>query len=136
MTRKLEPEPLPPGAWRLDPFTRVLRYVYDDPEATVPDAFDEPLEPVDRGPTGRPRKPIDHGTYNGARAHYRRKEELCDSCKEADRRHHQDRNARLRKQGGPKFTCECGGYKYRTSERCNACAVSYRWSRENKKEAA
>lgn len=126
MTRKLEPEPLPPGAWRLDPFTRVLRYVFDNPEATVPDAFDEPLEI--EGAPARPSQPIAHGTYKGSRAHYRRGEKPCPDCRRAETDHRNKRAAIRYANGDPKFTCECGAFKHRASASCARCAATIRYS--------
>ena len=138
MTRKLEPEPLPPGAWRLDPFTRVLRYVYDDPEATVPDAFDEPLEiaPEPKRLGGRPRKPIDHGTPAGARAHARHGERPCDDCYRAQLDYRKTLAARRAAEGDPRYVCaDCGARKSRKSTRCDPCERRNRWSKTYRKAA-
>lgn len=136
MTRKLEPEPLPPGAWRLDPFTRVLRYVYDDPEVTVPDAFDEPLE-VAPEPKRRGRKRgQSHGDIAGVRAHERRREPICDDCKRARLDYRRWLVARRFEEGDPRFTCpECAGPKHQDSKHCATCAVTVRYSKTYRKAA-
>jgi hypothetical protein len=43
---------------------------------------------------GSQRKPIDHGTFNGAQQHRYRKEVMCQPCREAYRTYWRDQNAK------------------------------------------
>ena len=124
---------LPPGNWRLDPFTRIVRWVPGDPNAALPDAFDATADVVEVKDAGRPLMPIDHGTYRGARAHYRRGERLCQPCRAAEYDYAAARARRKYAEGDPLFTCECGAFKAkRTSGHCASCAQRYRNARERK----
>ena len=126
------PDELPPGNWRLDPFARAVRYVYDNPDER-PDAFDETRGLVSEDRGGRPVKPIDHGTYRGARAHYRRDERLCKACRVAEYEYSVARARRRHAEGDPKFTCACGAFKAkRTSQRCPQCATAHRNTQDRK----
>lgn len=52
---------------------------------------------------GSQRKPIDHGTFKGARQHRYRKEPLCEPCRLEENAYQNDRNARgLRKKAASK----------------------------------
>lgn len=37
------------------------------------------------------RKPIDHGTYRGAKQHYYRREPMCERCRKAERAYQSER---------------------------------------------
>ncbi|QFQ97428.1 hypothetical protein F9278_15780 [Streptomyces phaeolivaceus] len=52
---------------------------------------------------GSERKPINHGTFRGARQHRYRKEPLCQPCQNAENAYQRERNAKgLRKKAAPK----------------------------------
>lgn len=52
---------------------------------------------------GSQRKPIDHGTFKGARQHRYRKEALCEPCRLAENAYQNERNAgKPRKKTAPK----------------------------------
>ncbi len=52
---------------------------------------------------GSQRKPIDHGTFKGARQHRYRKEPLCEPCRLAENAYQNERNAgKPRKKAAPK----------------------------------
>jgi hypothetical protein len=67
------------GAWRLDPFARVVRFVGDFPEPS-----DNELAEYGYLTHGqRSVKPINHGTEGGYLTHRRRGQKPCDSCQRA-----------------------------------------------------
>lgn len=72
MENNIAAHALPPGEWRLDPTTRVVRY--------VPDMAPEP----DRPP---PREAAVCGTTSGYNAHHRAGEPACDDCRKAKAAH-------------------------------------------------
>lgn len=66
------------GAWRLDPFARIVRFVGDFPEPNDDELADYGWG-GDRGATrGRERV---HGTEGGYHTHKRRDEDPCEPCR-------------------------------------------------------
>lgn len=55
----------------------------------------DPEKPARRKP-GPPRQPINHGTPHGAGLHRERDEDVCDECRDAERRYRQDLRAQER----------------------------------------
>ena len=66
--------------WRLDPFTRIQRWVGD---FTEPDDSELVEFGYERNRTKTRRRPIKHGTDAGYGQHRRRGETACDACKQA-----------------------------------------------------